>query len=126
MPIRQRLRKKYQIIPYHREYGSLANPPIKHGFWPNGAFVVSNAVPGRKGKTIVLGWIVKRDLRGGFRTYGAWIATNIGWVERPIPVKYHNLDVAKDHKYLDEFEDFNEALEMLKEAWVEEHGIVLR
>lgn len=126
MAIRRRLRQPYKMIPYHREFGSLAVPPIKYGFWPNGAFCVSEAVPGRKGKRVVLGWMVLRELRGGFRTYGVWIADRIGWIEQNIPVKYHNLDPAAHYKYIGEFDDQEDAMYGLKDAWTEEHGITLR
>lgn len=126
MPIRRRLRQPYKVIPYHREYGPLSTPPIKYGFWPNGAFVVSDTVPGRKGKRVILGWMVKREMRGGYTSYGVWIANRIGWIERNIPVKYHNISPADNHQYVGEFDDHQVAMAELKEAWTELHGITLR
>lgn len=126
MAIRPRLRQKYKKIPYHREFGSLANPPIRHGLWPNGAFVISEQVPGRKGKRVVLGWIVRRDLRGGYQSHGVWIATRIGFRDNSLVATYSNLTPHRDHKYIDDFIDYEEALYGLRDAWVEHHGVVLR
>lgn len=128
MPIRQRLNRRLRKLAYHREFGSLKNPPIRHGnHWPNGSQVVHTGVPKRKGKPIILGWIVKREFAHGYRSIGVYVATAIGYVDKTkLEPRYIGIDLAKDHKYIEEFSDYEDALEALHDAWIEQHGITIR
>ena len=114
MPIRARLHQKRKVLAYHREYGSLQNPPLRYGMWPNGAFVATQNHPRNKKRSVILGWTDRR--RSGH--YGVWIATKLSWVTRQTPVAYHgDFDPAKDYKYVGEADSHEDALDMLKEAY---------
>lgn len=149
MPIRQRLHKNFRPLAYHRKFGSLAVPPLtvlgttpRDGGWPPGTMLTHSKVAGRKGRSVVVGWAVKRDFQR-YRSIGVWIASKVTYSlgnhrGRPLVRKdgsqllvgdflgyADGFDPSKDFIYVGEHEDRDDAFDAMREAWTDTHGITL-
>lgn len=65
MPIRRRLAVRRKIE-YHRQYGSLSQPPARGGIWPCGSELIK--LVGRK--TLLLGYVIRRADHVNHGTFG--------------------------------------------------------
>lgn len=121
MPIRRRIKQKFPKLPYHKKYGPWENPPLYDGmYWPNGALTTSQNVPGRMGRSIVIGWTSHRGLVTGKLSdpIGVWVCTQF-------KSTLAKVNQTKDFKYVGEASGHLDAAEMLREAYEELHDTVL-